>query len=287
MKKFTTLFLLFCLLILSAGCKDNEKAQILATTKPLYQFSSILCEGTPLEVGLLINENVSCLHDYSLQVSQMRMLEAAEIIIVNGAGFEDFLADALPSGKKTIDSSFGIDLHGGEHQHHKDHLHAQDPHIWLSISNARKMAQNISAGLCNAYPEHSHIFTQNLLSLNTKFAELENKSSVLNDLACRNLITFHDGFTYFADTFDLHILKAIEEESGAESSAHELIEVVQLIRSNNIPAIFIETSSASSAATIIAAETGVAVYELDMGLSNRDYFEAMEHNIQTLKEALE
>ncbi len=287
MKKFTAIFLLFCFLFLFTGCKDNENAQILATTKPLYQFSSILCEETPLEVSLLVNENVSCLHDYSLQVSQMRMLESAELIVINGAGFEDFLADALPDGKKTIDCSAGIDLYACDHHKHEDHLHEQDPHIWLSIPNAEKMSQNIYTGLCNAYPEYAHIFAENLIMLNERFAELEGKSRILNDLVCRDLITFHDGFTYLADNFDLYILKAIEEESGAESSAHELIEVMELIRSNNVPAIFTETSSASSAASIIAAETGVAVYELDMGLSDRDYFEAMEHNIQTLKEALE
>ena len=41
----------------------------------------------------------------------------------------------------------------------------------------------------------------------------------LESLSCRELITFHDGFSYFADAFDLTILRAMEEEAGSEASA--------------------------------------------------------------------
>jgi hypothetical protein len=40
------------------------------------------------------------------------------------------------------------------------------------------------------------------------------------------------------------------------------------------------------AARIIAAETGVSLYALDMAMSGDSYFEAMYHNIDTIKEAL-
>lgn len=287
MKKITLYFILICLIALLTGCRQNDHTQILATTKPVHQFTASLCEGTPLEVELLVSENVSCLHDYTLQVSQMRKLESAELIVINGAGFEAFLSDALPANANIIDSSADIELHCGSHAHHEDHNHENDPHIWLNVHNARKMASTICLELCKAYPQYKDIFNANLEKLNVKFANLESTASDLSNLSSWEMITFHDGFSYLAESLDLHIIRSIEEESGSEASAQELIEIIYDIKSHKLPAIFTEVNSSSSAATIIQAETGIAVYELDMALSERDYFEAMEHNIQTLKEALE
>ena len=106
------------------------------------------------------------------------------------------------------------------------------------------------------------------------------------DLTQRNIITFHDGFSYFAEEWDLIILKALEEESGSEASAAELKELINLVNTNNLTAIFTEENGSTSAAQIIAKETGISIYTLSMGMSNNDYFETMYHNIDTVKEAL-
>ena len=287
MKKITACFVLLCLAALLFGCGEKQKTQILATTKPVHQFTSYLCEGTPITVELLISENVSCLHDYTLQVSQMRKVEAAELIIINGAGFEEFLSDVLSGTSNVVDCSKNIVLHCAHQHQHEDHTHEADPHIWLSIANAIKMSENIYSGLCNAYPNYTDVFTVNLNKLRDKFAELDSKAQSLNTISCREIITFHDGFSYMAEEFGLNIIKAIEEESGSEASAQELIEIVKDIEDNNLPSIFTEVSSNGTAAAIIQNETNVKVYELDMALSKRSYFEAMEYNIRILKEALE
>ena len=51
----------------------------------------------------------------------------------------------------------------------------------------------------------------------------------LESLSCRELITFHDGFSYFADAFDLTILRAMEEEAGSEASAREVADIVAAV----------------------------------------------------------
>jgi ABC-type Zn uptake system ZnuABC Zn-binding protein ZnuA len=79
----------------------------------------------------------------------------------------------------------------------------------------------------------------------------------------------------------------MEEESGSEASAQELKELIATVREHHLPALFTERSGSVSAAGIISAETGATVYALDMAMSGNDYFEAMYHNIDTIKEALE
>lgn len=291
--RFTALLCSLCLLIvIFSGCAQEIPCQVAATTLPVYQFTSALCEGTDIEVTQLITQQVSCLHDYSLNVSQVRTLEAAEVVVISGGGLEAFMDDALTQANHVINSSEGVALLECEEHHHEEdahehHHHEQDAHIWLSPQNAKIMAQNIAHGLAQVYPQYIPRFTYNLSLLEQRLTELENYGqSRLKDLSCRELITFHDGFGYFADAFDLHILEAIEEESGSEASARELKDMIGLVREHQLPAIFTEVNGSVSAADIIAAETGAKVFALNMAMSGNDYFEAMYHNIDTVREAM-
>lgn len=292
MKRLTIFLSAVMLLSLLTGCvSDVEPPAIAATTAPVYEFTSRLCDGTGLTVGRLITENVSCLHDYSLNVRQVRTAEAAQLIVLSGAGLEEFMEDLLQD-KAVIDASEGIELlecteaHDHEHDHHHDH--EADSHIWLSPDNARQMSINICAGLSAAYPEYAGLFEANLSLLLSEIDALKAYGEVqLSGLSNRELITFHDGFAYLAESFDLEILKAIEEESGSEASASELKELILLVREHRIPAIFTEVNGSSSAASVITRETGIGAYPLDMAMSEANWFEAMYHNIDTLKEALE
>ena len=284
-----SLLLVVILLVGLAGCAaPHSTPQVMATTKPVYDFTSRLCDGTDISVGLLINESVSCLHDYSLSVDQVRNAEAAEVIVVSGGGLEEFMEELLSGQDKVIDSSLDIPLLEctEEHDHGHDHHHEQDAHIWLAPENAKRMAQNICAGLCEIYPEHRSRFQANLVQLEEELDALQAYGEkTLSSLTCRELVTFHNGFGYFAHAFDLTIAAAVEEESGSEASAKELIHLIELMQVHHIPAVFTEVNGSASAATIISVEIGVPSYALDMGMES-DYFEMMYQNINTVKEAL-
>ena len=79
----------------------------------------------------------------------------------------------------------------------------------------------------------------------------------------------------------------MEEESGSEASAQELIRLVREVEAHHLPAVFTEKSGSVSAAEVVSRETGCAVYTLDMAISADSYFKAMYHNIDTMKEALQ
>lgn len=305
MKKRPFLLSFLLLLAILPGCSTADSpARIAATTLPVYEFTSRLCQDTHLTVTRLVTEEVSCLHDYTLNVKQVKAAEAAELIVISGAGLEEFLDDVLLDCQ-TVDASSGIALiipdehshdHGHDHDHdhetetkesHEVHQHDQDPHIWLSPANAMIMAENICQGLSRQYPEYQEIFQLNLEALLQDLdILLDYGTDQLSGLSCRELITFHDGFAYLAEAFDLTILDAIEEESGSEASARELIHMIEEVEYNNLPAIFTEKSGSVSAAGIISRETGAKEYALDMAMSGDSYFASMYHNIDTLKEAL-
>lgn len=291
MKRIIAFIILICMML--GGCTQvTAPAQVAATTLPVWEFTARLCQGTGITVARLVTENVSCLHDYTLQVSQMRQIESAELVVINGAGMEEFLEDALNDVAHVLDASTDIELHCGDEEaddraHEHEHQHAEDPHIWLSPILAIQMATNIYEGLCSRYPEHQQIFQNNLTILIADLQALQTYGeTTLSTLSHRELITFHDGFTYFAESFGLTILESVEEESGSEASAAELIRLIRIVQDSQLPAIFTETNGSASAAAIIAAETGINKYILDMVMAGDSYFDAMYRNINTIKEAL-
>jgi len=289
--RLTKSICLILFLFLLAGCAaPAAPAAIAATTGPVAQFAAAIAEGTGLQVAQVITDSVSCLHDYSLSVRQMEALTEGEVILISGAGLEESMEDVLET-VHPVDCSAGVsmlEMHDHAHEaHDHDHRHEHDPHIWLSPVNAAIMAENICSALTAEYPEQASVFQANTEILTEKLRELQTYGEQqLADLTCRKLITFHDGFAYFAAAFDLEIAAAMEEESGSETSAADLIEILQLIEREQIPAVFTEINGTASAASILEAEIGIPHFALDMAM-NTDYFAAMRHNIDTLKEALQ
>ena len=289
--KFTTCILILAIVLgILTGCSGQlDVADIATTTPPVYEFTSLICQGTGLTVTQLVTENVSCLHDYALSVKQVKAIEAAQVVVFSGGGLENFLTD-LPRGKNVIDCSSGIDLleschHEGEHT---GHAHDHDPHFWLSPAYAKIMAENICDELIARYPQHEALLRSNLKNLLAQLDALQAYGQqALSGLSCRKLLTFHDGFAYFAQAFDLDILAAVEEESGSEASAQELKKLIELVTTHRLPAIFTEKNGSTRSANVIADATGAKVYALDMAMSGESYFESMYHNIDTVKEALQ
>lgn len=263
------------------GCERqaDDTITVAATTWPVFQFTQAVCEGSDLTVTQIVTGQISCLHDYTLTVRQMQAIESAELVVTSGCDLEEFMADALASAGDVIECCEGIPLLEGEE--------GLDPHIWMDPDNAAVMVRNIATALSERYPESAVLFSENAEAYCTRLGELKTYGKdALQELSCRELVTFHDGFAYFAQAFDLHILAALEEEDGATASAETVEAIIGLVREHSLSAIFTETYGSDSAAGVIASETGVQIFTLSMAMSGEDYFTAMKHNIDTIKEAL-
>jgi zinc transport system substrate-binding protein len=229
----------------------------------------------------MVTEQVSCLHDYTLTTTQMKKLEQADLVVLSGAGLEDFMDSAL-SGvpeEDLVDSSEGIRLIDG------------DPHVWLDPERFSQQAENIALALIERYPDQAEIIRGNADTLEQQLLSLKTElKTALSDISCRELVTFHDGFTYLADAFDLTILAAIEEEEGAEASAAELKELIGLVEDHQLPAVFGERNGSTNALEIVSRETGVKTGILDMLMSGDNaldaYVTGMQENITVIGDAL-
>jgi len=277
MKRLLSLILIV-LLLCACAPRQSGAAEIAATTRPVAQFAEALLDGTDLTVTLLVSEPVSCLHDYTLSVGQAEQAEKAKLILLSGAGLETFLSDLIRD-KDVVDCAEGIELLTGDE--------GLDPHYWLDPALAKVMAENLAAGLTQRYPAHGETIAANLAALERRLDDLaaygkEQTASVTH----RDLITFHDGFSYFARSLDLTVLAAMEEEAGSEPSAADLIQIVSLVREYDVPCVFTEANGSDSAARVVSGETGAKIRTLSTALGEDDYFTAMTRNYDTIREAL-
>ena len=290
------------LTVTACGRKEEGQAEkeadltVLATTYPVYLMANSLTEGLDgVEVLRLNTGNISCLHDYTLSVNDMKMIEGADLIAMNGVGLETFMEDALAASEAAVvDCSEGVELLENLAHHHEegdehDHGH-YDPHIWLDPENVALMVQNLGKALSANDPVHAGAYAANAVKavdyLEEQAEAMEElvEQSALEDIG---LITFHDGFQYFADAFGFELLAAIEEEAGSEASAKEINEIAGLVKDRGIPVIFTEKNGSDATAQAISRETGCAVGQLDMLMSGEghdleDYCSGLTANIRAI-----
>lgn len=284
MKRPILFSLLAALLLALPGCTvpaKEARLTVVCTTYPIYLFASSMAEGVEgVEVERLDTGSTSCLHDYTLSMSDMKKLERADVIAINGAGLEEFLEDALQtSSAQIIDCSTGVELLENLSHHHEDgeegHDHGHwDPHYWMDPANARTMAANLGTGLSGIDPDHAAAYESNAAKTDQILLQVQELARELLDQylpqGVSGLITFHDGFQYFARAFDLPLLASIEEEAGSEASAHEIVEITELVKEYGIPVIFTEVNGSDATAKAISRETGCRVAQLTMIMDGPD-----------------
>ena len=307
--------LLLALALVLTGCgggssadTDNARLRVVTTTYPIYLFASALTRDVDgVVVERLDTGSTSCLHDYTLSVNDMKKLAHAQVIALNGAGLEDFMDDALATSEAAvIDCDEGVDLlpaltsHDveGDHDHdehdHDGHDHGDiDPHYWMDPRRAVQMIENLADGLSQADPDHADDYAQAARRCTAQLSGwAEELDGLFADARQRGvdipgLITFHDGFQYFAAAYDLPLLASIEEEAGSEASAKEIVEITDLVKEKGIPVIFTEVNGSDATAQAIHRETGCAVAQLTMVMDGPDdqlvnYYNALLANAKAV-----
>lgn len=265
---------------------ESKVINIVTSFYPIYVDAiNIAKDIDGVKVTNLTKDETGCLHDYTLTPSDMKTLETADIFVVNGAGMEAFMDKVIKQqpNLSIIEASQDIPL--------LKHEDEENAHVWMSVTNSIKQVENITAQLIKLDSEHKDQYQKNADEYVAKLKSLKSKMDTeLKDIKNRDIVTFHEAFSYFAQEFDFNIAATIEREPGSEPSPKELEETIDIVKQSNIKALFAEPQYSPKAAETIAKETGAKVYTLDpivTGDGSPDsYIKIMEHNIKSLKEAL-
>ena len=274
----------------SSSVNNNTEKPITITASfyPMYIFALNITKDMPnVKVIDMTKPITGCLHDYTVTPDDMKNLEGAQFFIINGAGMESFMGKVISQipNLKIVDSSKGIQLIAGTGDE------GDNPHIWVSISNAITQVGNIGDQLSFLDPTNAAKYKENTNAYIKKLeAERDKMHLTLDGVKTRDIVTFHEAFPYFEKEFNLNIVGVIEREPGSEPSAKELAETIDKVNSLKVKALFAEPQYSTKAADTIAKETGAKVYTLDpvvTGPMEADaYINIMDSNLKTLQEAL-
>lgn len=293
-KLWFMLFILVFALCLNGCAQQNtaktDKFTIVTSFYPMYVLTlNVVGNLNEVEVANMTTPQTGCLHDYQLTTKDMKVLERANAFVVNGAGMESFLEKVTNQQPNlhVVTASTGIELL-------KDSNGTDNPHVWVSISNAITEVKNIADGLAASDPKHASAYRQNAAAYIKKLESQKiHMHQQLDNLSHKDIVTFHEAFPYFAKEFNLNIVTVIEREPGSEPSPRELADLIDLIKKSGTKAMFTEPQYPAKVAQTIVHETGGKIYTLDPvttsdGQSDASAYERlMDQNLKTLVEALQ
>ena len=282
---------------------ENSKLQVITSATFLYEFSQNVGKEM-IDVTLLVPMGADP-HDWEPTIRDREKLQKADVIIVNGIGYEHWLGsfDSNDNQGILVDTSNGIstldsekhddhakeDDHDGHEEEDKHNHEDLDPHIWLNPVYAQLQVKNIANALSNSDSTNKNYYQSNAAIYNKELDLLDSKIRTELSGCKTDFITFHDAFSYFSEEYGLtqHTIISSNDSHG-EVTPQTLENIISLARELNIKVIFAEESTSTKTSQVIADEIGGKVLVLSPLeiVSDETYVEKMTQNLNNLKDAL-
>ena len=197
-------------------------------------------------------------HVYEPTPADARALAAADLVVVNGLGFEGWIDRLVRvSGYKgpVVVASEGI----AALTVHEDQ---PDPHAWQDLANGRLDVANIARALAAADPAHADLYRRRAETYDRALAALDRDirgrlETVPGDR--RKVITSHDAFQYFGRAYGIEFLAPVGLSTESEPSAGEVAALVRQMRDEGIHALFVENITDPRLVEQLAREAGAVI----------------------------
>ena len=236
----TALFTCFPLSIVKADIS------VVTTIKPLHSIVSSIMRGVG-EPNLLLRSNASP-HDFKLKPSHVQMLNKADVVFWFGPMLESRMVKSIGIAQKSarvitlLKSSKIIFLPSRSRDSEHGHGHGlTDPHIWLSMVNAKTIAFIAKNALATIDPRNSNSYTMNynkfVKTLDQLKSDIRPRLTPLKDIP---FMVHHDSFQYFENEFQLNNKGAVMISAEQRPGAKRLSELRKRVKKYNITCIFSE-----------------------------------------------
>jgi zinc/manganese transport system substrate-binding protein len=252
--------------------------------------------GDRAQVTTLVGPNGD-VHVYSPIASDARRLSVANVVFINGLGLEGWMTRLIAASGTTapiIIATKGVTPRDmkGEHEGSRT---VPDPHAWQSIANARIYVTSIRDGLVKVDPAVS-IYDTNTKSYLADLDALEKevRAAIAKiPVDRRKIIINHDSFGYFGDAYGMEFIAPEGLSTDSEPSAADVAKIITQIRTQKIPAVFLENVTDPRLMQQIAEESGATIggklYSDALSEPKGPagtYIELMRNNVRELEKAL-
>lgn len=251
--------------------------------------------GKSVAATTLVGRNGD-VHVYVPTPGDVKMVAVADVVFVNGLGLEgwlDRLVAASGTHARLVIASDGVKPRHGSGAGDRAGI---DPHAWQSVANAKIYAGNIHDALSavdpagkDDYDANATIYLGKLDTLDTEIRASIERIPVQR----RKIVTTHNAFGYFSDAYGIEFIAPEGLSTDAEPSARSMAKLIEQIRREKIPAVFIENVADPRLMRRIVEETGAKIGGVlySDALSPPDgpaatYIDLMRNNVRELTRAL-
>jgi zinc/manganese transport system substrate-binding protein len=282
---------LICLVFVAAvsPLRAQDRLNVVASFSILGDFVKNV-GGERVDVTTLVGPDGD-VHVYAPAPADARKVADARLLVINGLGLEGWLPRLLQaSGGKApiIVATRGIaPLKLGSDA---------DPHAWQSVENAKKYVTNIRDALAAADPAAAEVFRRQAEVYIAKLDALDREvRQAVKQIPenHRKVISTHDAFGYFAAAYGIRFIAPLGVSTESEASARDIAGIITQIKTEKIPAVFLENISDPRLIRRISAETGARVggtlFSDSLTGEKGDaptYIDMVRHNIKALTSAL-
>ena len=288
-QKFRNLFSVMIFASMANASFAEDRLNIVASFSILGDMVEQVA-GEHADVTTIVGPDADA-HVYQPSAADARAVADADIIFVNGLGFETW-SDTLISESGTNASVYvataGVKIVTVDGK--------TDPHAWNSLPNGVIYVNNIAAVLSDKMPAKAEMIEANRAAYVDQLLALDiaTKATLANlPSDKRTVVTAHDAFGYLADAYDMTFLAPVGIDTEAEPSAQQLAILIDQLKADGAAALFVENITSPALVQQIADETGLTIGGrlFSDALSERggpatSYLAMFEHNLNTLLNAL-
>ena len=286
-----------------AGESGDSAAEfhVVTTVAPITSIAANVI-GDCAEIIGIVPEGTNS-HTFEPPPSAAELMTTADVVFINGLQLEEptkALAEAnVDDGVRIIELG---DLTIMPEQYKYDFSFPEgggkpNPHLWTDPTLAKVYAEIIRDTMVAEAPECTEQLDANydqFVILVDEFdaAIREAFETIPEDQ--RKLVTYHDAYAYFADTYGWNVIGAVQPADFGDPTPADVVNLIEQIEAEQVPAIFGSEVFPSPILEQIAKETG-AVYVDDLrdddlpdapGDTDHSWLGLMKFNFITMTEAL-
>ncbi|MBL8416442.1 MAG: metal ABC transporter substrate-binding protein [Propionivibrio sp.] len=293
-------FLVFIGLISLIGSAAAETLNVVATFSIVGDMTQRV-GGERIQVHTLVGQDADA-HVYQPTPADARTLAQARLVVVNGFGFEGWIERLIKSSGyrgKVLTASSGVKTiklpHLKDERGHAQHGDV-DPHAWQDLSNALIYVDNIAQALSEADPAGQAVYQAHAAKYKQEISALDGEirqAFKTIPIERRRVVTSHDAFGYFSRAYGIGFIAPVGINTDAEPSAGDVGRIIEQIRREKIPAVFLESISDPRLLERIRQESGARIggtlYSDSLSKAGGPaptYLDLMRHNAKMLAAAL-
>jgi zinc transport system substrate-binding protein len=284
---------------------------------PLYEITKTIT-GDKAEVINLTQAGIEP-HDFEPTAQDIITINSADLLIINGAGFEPWAdkisADFNKNGvtiinqaevlqnsliqklqdEETHQTSEQKDNPENKNDHPEHENYSTDPHFWLDpvyysaeINYLTNQLVTLDPSNASYYKERSQKYQEQIIALHNEYTE------TLKNCQKKDIVTNHAAFNYLSRRYGFTPINISGISPESEPSAKELAELTKIVKEKKIDYIFTETLLSPKIAETLAKEAGAQTLVLnplenltsEEIQQNENYVSIMKKNLANLKIAL-